>query len=120
MFEKKDQPIARNHLFIKRIFRSFMYGLAIIIICLLIGMSGYHYFEKMNGVDSFVNASMILSGMGPMSTLQTNGGKIFAGIYALFSGIIFLVVMAIIFAPVYHRFMHEFHLEETKKSKMES
>jgi hypothetical protein len=76
-------------------------------------MYGYHYFEEMSKVDAFVNTAMILSGMGPMSTLHTSEGKIFAGIYALFSGIIFLVVIAIIMAPVVHRFLHKFHMDES-------
>jgi hypothetical protein len=77
-------------------------------------MIGYHHFEHMDWVDAYVNASMILSGMGPVSVLQTEGGKIFAGSYALFSGIAFLVVIAIIIAPVFHRFMHKFHIEDLK------
>lgn len=77
-------------------------------------MSGYHHFEKMSLVDSYVNAAMILSGMGPVSALQTTDGKIFAGTYALFSGIIFLFVMALIFAPIVRRFLHKFHMEEGK------
>lgn len=115
MFEQKSQPVVKNPHFIRRVVRSFLIGIFIIFICLLLGMWGYSHFEKMSRVDAFVNASMILSGMGPVSQLQTDGGKIFAGFYALFSGIIFLVVIAVIFAPVYHRFMHKFHLEESKK-----
>lgn len=78
-------------------------------------MAGYHYYESMSWVDAYVNAAMILSGMGPVNPLQTDAGKIFAGSYALFSGIVFLVVIAVIFAPVIHRFLHKFHLEETNK-----
>jgi hypothetical protein len=77
-------------------------------------MMGYSYFEKMNGTDAFLNASMILSGMGPVSTLETEEGKIFAGFYALFSGIVFLVVIAIIIAPIFHRFLHKFHMQDKK------
>ena len=76
------------------------------------GMYGYHQLEKMNWVDSFVNAAMILSGMGPVDTLHTDAGKIFAGSYALFSGIIFLVVIAIIFVPLIHRFFHGFLVKD--------
>lgn len=77
-------------------------------------MWGYHHFEHMDMVDAYVNAAMILSGMGPVSTLQTPEGKIFAGSYALFSGIIFLVIIAIMGSPIFHYFFHMFHIEEGK------
>lgn len=105
------------HLFLKKLTRHLLIGFAIILFSLLSGMMGYRYFEKMNWVDAYVNAAMILSGMGPVSNLHTNAGKIFAGTYALFSGIIFLVVIAIIFAPVVHRFLHKFHIDESKLDK---
>lgn len=77
-------------------------------------MIGYHHYEKMSWVDAYVNAAMILSGMGPVSNLQTTAGKIFAGSYALFSGIVFLVAIALIFAPVIHRVFLFFHIEDEK------
>ena len=77
-------------------------------------MAGYRYFEPMSWVDAFVNAAMILSGMGPVSSLQTDGGKIFAGCYALFSGLAFITSHRDFFAPVFHRFLHKFHLEEIR------
>ena len=86
--------------------------MAFIVVALGVGMIGYHSFEQMSWVDAFVNAAMILSGMGPVSTLQTEGGKIFAGCYALFSGIALITIMGIIFAPVVHRFLHKFHLQD--------
>jgi hypothetical protein len=100
------------HLFIRRLSRNLLFGLITIVIALLIGMAGYHYFENMPWIDAFVNACMILSGMGPLGTLQTNSGKIFAGCYALFSGILFLVTVALVFTPVVHRMFHKFHLQE--------
>jgi hypothetical protein len=90
-------------------------GVAVIVASLGIGMIGYHGFEKMAWVDAFVNAAMILSGMGPVATLQTDGGKIFAGCYALFSGISLIAILGIIFAPVVHRFLHKFHLEDEER-----
>ncbi len=75
-------------------------------------MIGYHVFEKLPWMDAFVNAAMILSGMGPVATLQTDAGKIFAGCYALFSGLALVAILGIIFAPVVHRFLHKFHLED--------
>lgn len=100
--------------FLTRLARNILIGLFIIIFFLLVGMLGYHHYEKMSWIDAYVNAAMILSGMGPLTPLNTNAGKIFAGTYALFSGILFLVIMAIIFAPVIHRFFHRLHLEQEK------
>jgi len=82
-----------------------------VLISLSIGIMGYHFFENLPWIDAFANAAMILSGMGPLSTLQTSSGKLFAGCYALFSGLAFLIIMGLVFAPVVHRFLHKFHLE---------
>ncbi len=82
---------------------------------LLLGMWGYHHFESMNWIDSYINAAMILSGMGPVTPPQTVDGKMFAGTYALFSGIVFLIIVGIIFAPLFHRIMHRFHLDDQKQ-----
>jgi len=105
---------SNRRLFIKRLVRNILVGLVIILTSLGIGMWGYHHFEKMGWIDSYVNAAMILSGMGPVGNLSTDGGKLFAGTYALFSGVVFLIVIAIIFAPVIHWFFRRFHIEETK------
>ncbi len=102
------------HLFVKKLTRNILIGFAIILFSLGMGMFGYHHLENMNWVDAYVNAAMILSGMGPVTELKTDAGKLFAGSYALFSGIVFLVVIAVIFAPVVHRFFHPFHIDEKK------
>jgi hypothetical protein len=112
MLAGKHAPLLPFRIFISRVVRNLLIGFGIIAFSLGLGMAGYSYFEKMNGVDAFVNASMILSGMGPVSNLQTDGGKIFAGFYALFSGIIFLVVIAIIIAPIFHRFLHKMLIKD--------
>lgn len=77
-------------------------------------MAGYHHFEGMEWIDAFVNAAMILSGMGPLTPLQTWGGKLFAGIYALYSGLALIFATGIIFAPIVHRLFHRFHLASEK------
>jgi hypothetical protein len=87
----------------------------LVAVALFIGMFGYHVYENMSWVDAFANASMILSGMGPLTTLVTTGGKLFAGFYALFSGLVFIVIIGVIFAPILHRFLHKFHLDEDAK-----
>ncbi len=79
---------------------------------LFVGMAGYHYFESLAWLDAFANAAMILSGMGPLAQPQTAGGKLFAGLYALYSGLAVVMIAGITFAPIVHRFMHQMHLEE--------
>ncbi len=86
-------------------------GFLLILISLYIGMLGYHEYEQMNWIDSFANASMILSGMGPLQPLHTDAGRIFAGFYALFSGLLFILIVGIIFAPVAHWFFRKIHLD---------
>lgn len=112
MYETKHQPLIPHHRFIKRLLLHILFGIALIVVSLFIGMWGYHHYEGMSWIDAFVNAAMILSGMGPMTPLSTTDGKLFAGFYALFSGIIFLVIMGVIFIPVFHRFFHQLHLVE--------
>ncbi len=97
--------------FIIHLATNLIIGLIAIAIALSIGMCGYHVFEHLPWVDSFVNAAMILSGMGPLGPLATTAGKIFAGCYALFSGLIFIAVVALAFAPIIHKFFVKAHLE---------
>ncbi len=86
-------------------------ALLVIGVALGIGVVGYHWSEGMPWIDALVNAAMILGGMGPVNALRTNGGKVFAACYALFSGLAFIVIMGVMFGPVVHRFLHRFHLE---------
>lgn len=111
MYERRTQPLLSKRVFYARLTRSAFIGSAIILASLSIGMAGYHYFEKLPWLDAFTNASMILSGMGPLAPIQTKAGKLFAGCYALFSGIAFISSIGVVFAPIYHRFLHKFHLE---------
>ena len=114
MYESRHHKILPIHKFVYRVFSHLAIGVGIIFIFLGIGIFGYRYFENMDLIVAYENAAMILSGMGPVDTLCTNGGKIFAGTYALFSGIIFLVVIAIIIAPLFHRFLHNFMIKDVK------
>jgi len=113
-YESKHQPLLPRPAFVRRVFRNVVIGLLIIGISLLAGMAGYHYLEGMPWIDAFVNAAMILSGMGPLAPLQTWGGKLFAGLYALYSGLILIVTAGVVLAPVVHRMMHHFHIEAQK------
>jgi hypothetical protein len=111
-FEQHHHPLASKKVFFARVRRHLLFGCAIILFSLLLGMAGYAYFEGMSLIDAYENAAMILSGMGPVSELKTQAGKVFAGSYALFSGVVFLVVIAIIMAPLAHRFFHRFLLKD--------
>jgi hypothetical protein len=115
MYEHRSKPLLPRPAFYARLARSLGIGLLVILFTLGMGIIGYRAFEQMSWVDAFVNAAMILSGMGPVSSLQTDGGKIFAGCYALFSGLAFITILGIIFAPLVHRFLHRFHVEEAKR-----
>lgn len=91
--------------------------MAMVLVALMIGIAGYHFLERLPWLDSFLNASMILGGMGPVDTLNTAAGKFFAACYALFSGLVILAVAGVAFAPVVHRFLHKFHLESESREK---
>ena len=114
-FESKNQPLLPREAYLRRVFRSFGAAIALILFSLLLGMWGYHYWESQPWIDAFANASMILSGMGPLDSLKTEGGKIFAGLYALYSGLVLVLASGIVLAPVVHRFLHRFHLEDEDK-----
>src|ERR1700679_2355983 len=106
MFEHHTKPLLPRKEYYRRIVRHAGLGASVIVVALGLGMAGYHFFEKLPWVDAFVNAAMILSGMGPVATLQTDAGKIFAGCYALFSGVVFLVLIAIIISLLFPAFFH--------------
>jgi hypothetical protein len=117
MNEHLTPPLLPRREYLARFVRSLGLGLSIIAVCLGIGMVGYHFLEKLSWIDAFLNAAMILSGMGPVATLQTNAGKLFAGCYALFSGLALISIVGVIMAPVVLRFLHKFHLDlDAKKS----
>ncbi|CCB87587.1 putative uncharacterized protein [Parachlamydia acanthamoebae UV-7] len=112
MYEHAKSPLLPRRAFYLRLLRNLVWAMSFISFSLCIGMMGYHHFEKMPWIDSFANAAMILSGMGPLGAIQTSGGKLFAGFYALYSGLAFIFALGLIFAPIFHRFLHKFHLEE--------
>lgn len=113
---KTNNVLPIHHHVIKHVIRNTCIGLLIVIGALYIGVLGYHLTENMSWTDAFLNASMILSGMGPATTLNTEAGKIFAGCYALFSGLAFIAIVVIMLSPLIHRFFRKIHLEYSKSS----
>ncbi|HOK25987.1 MAG TPA: hypothetical protein PLX87_05615 [Bacteroidales bacterium] len=111
MFEHKKNPLLPFPMFLVRMVRYFFYSVLLIAFSLMLGVMGYHFTAGLGWIDSLYNASMILTGMGPVAELKTTTAKVFASFYALFSGIAFLSTVAVFFAPVVHRFMHKMHLE---------
>lgn len=109
MFEHHKKPLISRREFVSRQVRYLSFSMMILILSIGIGVGGYHVFGNLPWIDSFLNASMILTGMGPVDHLDTDAGKLFASFYALFSGVAFLTFVAVLFAPVYHRFLHKFH-----------
>jgi hypothetical protein len=110
-YESRHQPVLPRREFARRLARNFAVASLLIGVSLAGGMAGYHFIEGMAWIDAFANAAMILSGMGPLSPLQTWGGKLFAGLYALYSGLVLVAATGIILAPILHRLLHRFHAE---------
>lgn len=111
-YETRKEPLASRAVFFGRLGRNARWALAVVSVSLLIGTGGYMYFEGMSLVDAFANASMILSGMGPLGPLSTTSGKMFAAFYAIASGLLLFVIAGLLLLPVYHRILHQFHVDE--------
>jgi hypothetical protein len=115
MYEHRSEPLLSVRQFIYRLLWHFLLALAVIACALWIGMLGYHHFEELSWIDSFLNASMILGGMGPVNELHSSAAKLFAGSYALFAGLVFISIVSIIIFPIVHRFLHVLHLDDDEK-----
>jgi hypothetical protein len=111
MYEHSKEPLLSPRKFFIRLLNHGLIAFSMIAGSLGIGVLGYHYFENLSWIDSLVNASMLLGGMGPVNPLQTTAGKLFASFYALYSGMVFLIIAGVLLAPVFHRFLHHFHLD---------
>ena len=109
MYESKKHPLLSRSLFVVRFLRHLIAILVLLLVSLLLGITGYVIFEHLSLIDAFLNASMLLGGMGPVNMPVTAGGKLFAGIYALYSGLVFILSAAVIFTPILHRVLHKFH-----------
>ena len=111
-FEHRSKPLLPRRKFFQRLLWSVLLGAVLVALSLAGGMLGYHAFEGLPWLDAFVNAAMILSGMGPLADPKSDGGKLFAGFYALYSGLFLILVAGLMFAPIVHRFLHRFHIDE--------
>ena len=112
MFERKFEKLASLSVFVGRLAKSALLTGILIALALSIGIIGYHQIAGFDWVDSILEASMILGGMGPVNPLITTGAKMFAAGYALFSGLVFIAIMGIILGPFTHRMLHKFHIDE--------
>ena len=101
-------PLSRWH-FVRRLLAHMLVAHGLIVVSLVIGMSGYTYFESLQWRDSFLNTAMLLGGMGPVDAPKTNGGKVFAAFYALYAGLVFIFITGLLLAPLVHRVLHRFH-----------
>ena len=114
MYESKSHaPLSRRR-FVGRVLRHGAAAAALIVVSVGVGMAGYEHYEGLPWRDAFLNAAMIAGGMGPVDTPRTNGGKVFAGLYALYSGLVFIAIAGLLLAPIVHRVMHKFHWERDR------
>ena len=116
LYESYDQPLLSLRMFVRRVVLHGLAALALLLVPLIVGVLGYMALAGLSPVDAFLNASMILGGMGPVDPLSTDAAKIFAGLYALFAGIFFLVIAGVILAPFLHRVLHRLHIESDDQS----
>ena len=119
-YEKRHEKLISRAAFLRRLGHSFFVCFLLVGVSLFAGMFGYHALEGLSWTDSFLNASMLLGGMGPVTELKTEAGKIFAGFYALYSGLAFLVLAGLLFGPVAHRVLHDFHYDSGEGEKRDS
>src|SRR5881392_1970884 len=114
-FERRRQRLLSRRRFAGRMLKAVGLWCMLAVVGLAIGMAGYAGFEGMSLTDSYVNAAMILSGMGPLGELKTTAGKVFAGSYAIFSGLVIVIATGLLLAPIFHRVLHRFHVESTRE-----
>ena len=112
MFEHRSQPLLPPDRFLRRVAACVLMAVGVVAVSLLAGMLGYHAFESLSWLDAFINAAMLLGGMGPVNVPVTDAGKLFAGLYALYCGFVLIAVAGLLLAPVAHRILHHFHLEQ--------
>jgi hypothetical protein len=112
MYESRKHPPLPWSRFVRRLIAHFLAAMTLLGVSLFVGMYGYQHLEQLSWRDAFLNSAMLLGGMGPVNTPTTDAGKIFAGVYALYAGLFFLITVGIMFTPVLHRVMHTFHWDD--------
>jgi lysylphosphatidylglycerol synthetase-like protein (DUF2156 family) len=116
MYERKTQQLLPWPRFLRRFLIASLVAFVIVGIALAVGILGYHYIARLAWIDALLNASMILTGMGPVAAMTDDASKVFASIYALFSGVVFLSGVGIVLSPLFHRVLHHFHLEDDSRN----
>jgi hypothetical protein len=112
MFERRSEQLLPFPRFAVRLLYSLLFAFGIVVTGLALGTIGYHFVAKLSWIDAELNAAMILTGMGPVAVMETTAAKLFASAYALFSGVVFLSSVGLVFAPIFHRILHRFHLDD--------
>ena len=115
-YEHRSAPLLSHRAFVGRLWRHFLLASGLILVSLVVGMLGYRTLAHFSWIDSFLNAAMLLGGMGPVGDISNSGGKIFAGVYALYAGLLLIAVSAVLLTPIIHRVMHRLHVE-TKEDR---
>ena len=111
-FEHRTQPMLSRQAFLRRMFRHGGIALIVVTVSMVIGTAGFHYLAGQETIDAFLNSAMLLGGMGPVGEIQSTEGKLFASFFALFAGLVFIAVLALLSTPVFHRIIHRFHLDK--------
>jgi hypothetical protein len=111
VFEHRSEQVLAGHLFALRLLRHLLIAVGIIVVSLAVGIVGYEHFEHLGLRDAFLNAAMLLGGMGPVDTNLSPAGKVFAGVFALYAGLVFIVAAGVLLAPVVHRILHSVHCD---------
>jgi hypothetical protein len=119
VYEHHSAPLLPIHRFFRRLGLHLLVALGVAAISLAVGMEGYHHLAGLSWIDAFLNASMLLGGMGPVAELHADDAKLFAGLYALYSGLVLIAVTSILIAPVLHRVLHSVHLEDAEPDEGE-
>lgn len=117
MYEPRHQPLATRQRFVRRLLLHSGVAMLLLALSLGIGMVGYRCFEGLTWIDAFLNSAMLLGGMGPVNAPLSTAGKLFAGLYALYAGLVFLIAVGLVFTPIMHRLMHKFHLDEGRQEQ---
>ena len=116
MYESKNKPPIQHRLFAKRVAVHAVIAIGLLLLSLAIGMAGYMHYEQLAWRDAFLNSAMLMGGMGPVDAPKTDDGKIFAGLYALYAGLVFIVTVGLVLAPIVHRIMHKFHWQQDSQA----